>query len=217
MIQSKVLTVNGEYNVSALDINLAANTIRINGNLIVDGTRTEVNSTDSFLYDNVITLNKGEAGAGVTGRAGSPGLSGIEVDRGLLEKAVLRWNEEKQAWELGLNGSASEILTLDSDLFLREVEDDPSPKLGGNLNVSNRSIYSDAETDIVIQASAGHSVALSSPLLINDQHTENPNNDSTAVYAAPSAGGGTGLYISRESTNEELVSKKKAVAFSIIF
>jgi hypothetical protein len=49
----------------------------ITGNLTVQGTQTSVESTVTQIKDNVITLNKGETGAGIT-----LGLGGIELDRG---------------------------------------------------------------------------------------------------------------------------------------
>ena len=49
------------------------------GNLVVKGTTTQVDATDLNLKDNIIQVNSGEQGAGVT-----LGTAGIQVDRGSL-------------------------------------------------------------------------------------------------------------------------------------
>jgi len=38
----------------------------VNGNLVISGNTTSVDSTNTSIVDNILTLNKGEAGAGVT-------------------------------------------------------------------------------------------------------------------------------------------------------
>jgi hypothetical protein len=72
----------------------------VNGNLVISGNTTSVNSTNTSILDNIITLNKGEAGAGVT-----LGHAGIEIDRGSSSNVQLRWNESFDKWQLTNNGS----------------------------------------------------------------------------------------------------------------
>lgn len=78
--------VNGDYNIKVKDgskITLdtgSAGTVRVTGNLIIDGTSTSIDTTSLQIEDNIITLNKGEVGPGVT-----KGYSGIEIDRGSAE------------------------------------------------------------------------------------------------------------------------------------
>ena len=67
--------VNG--NVDASEGTSNFNNVNIAGNLTITGTTTNVETTNTNITDNVITLNKGEAGAGVTLTT-----SGIEIDRG---------------------------------------------------------------------------------------------------------------------------------------
>jgi hypothetical protein len=47
----------------------------------------------------IITLNKGEIGAGVT-----LGQAGLEVDRGSLANVRLRWNETFDTWQITSDG-----------------------------------------------------------------------------------------------------------------
>lgn len=62
--------------------------VTITGNLNVMGAATEVNTQSLSVTDNIILLNNGETGAGVT-----VGTSGIEIERGTLNNAQILWNE----------------------------------------------------------------------------------------------------------------------------
>ena len=83
------------------------------GNLIVEGDTLNVSVENLNVQDNIITLNYGETGAGVTLR-----YSGIEVDRGSLESVSFLWDDNDDTWNLkqgaGYNSSrlrVKEILT----------------------------------------------------------------------------------------------------------
>lgn len=69
------------------------NNLTVTGDLTVSGTTTTVNTTNLDITDNVITLNNGETGAGVTA-----GTSGIEVDRGSETNSSLVWDETTDRW-----------------------------------------------------------------------------------------------------------------------
>ncbi len=62
--------------------------VTITGDLNVLGGTTTVGTSNLVVSDNIISLNVGETGAGVT-----LGTSGFEVDRGTLNNAQLLWNE----------------------------------------------------------------------------------------------------------------------------
>lgn len=64
--------------------------VTIFGNLTVTGTTSTVESENLIIRDNVILLNAGELGAGVTAADNS---SGIQVDRGTLPDVLLSWYE----------------------------------------------------------------------------------------------------------------------------
>jgi len=70
--------INGNYDITTLGasdvVTISSSAVTVTGNLTVSGTQTTVNSQDTDIQDRVIVLNKGEAGAGVTG-----GTSGLEV------------------------------------------------------------------------------------------------------------------------------------------
>jgi Collagen triple helix repeat (20 copies) len=68
----------------------------ISGNLDVKGSTTMIESTNTTIKDNIITLNKGESGSGVTLNS-----AGIEIDRGNLTYQRLIWNESTGKWAAG--------------------------------------------------------------------------------------------------------------------
>ena len=98
----KVIVSNGATGTITLDTTAGASTVQgttvINGNLEVKGTTTTVESTVTTIADNIITLNEGEAGAGVSASVNY--ISGIEVDRGSFPAARLVFNEQT-AFETG--------------------------------------------------------------------------------------------------------------------
>lgn len=67
--------------------------------LDVQGTLTTINTTNLEVTDNIIVLNDGELGSGV-----SLGISGIEIDRGTATNAEILYNETNNYWTLGDKG-----------------------------------------------------------------------------------------------------------------
>ena len=80
--------------------------VRVYGDLIVDGTTTTINSTELTIEDNKITLNSNMEGDPKTEMP--DGKAGIEVNRGTEVPARLRWNESDEKWELGFGGGTVE-------------------------------------------------------------------------------------------------------------
>jgi hypothetical protein len=118
------LQVNGDYNIKSaeggkitFDTGPAASggQVLITGNLVVEGTQTTVQATDLDVNDNIITLNAGETGAGVTLI-----YSGIEVDRGSLPSASLLYDETADTWLIA-NGNAPSLNYDDSNIRLHRI------------------------------------------------------------------------------------------------
>jgi hypothetical protein len=80
--------------------------LSVSGNFTVAGNVTSVDSTITNIKDNIITLNKGEIGSGVT-----LNVSGIEVDRGDLARQRLIWNEAAGKWTAGPTSSEVALAT----------------------------------------------------------------------------------------------------------
>lgn len=94
--------VSGDYNIKSgegavitLDTGAGVGTTRVTGNLLVEGDTLNVSVENLNVQDNIITLNYGETGSGVTLR-----YSGIEVDRGSSESVSFLWDDNDDTWNL---------------------------------------------------------------------------------------------------------------------
>lgn len=93
---AKILNVNtGDYTVRVtsgqtitLDTGAGVGKVVATGNLEVQGTQTTVNSATLDIKDNIITVNSGETGAGVT-----LNTAGLQVDRGTNQDAFMIFDE----------------------------------------------------------------------------------------------------------------------------
>lgn len=192
-----VKKLNSSYTIDTTDV-------IITGNLTVQGTQTSVETTDTVIKDKTITLNDGEAGAGV-GPAGA-GTAGIEIDRGSLTNVALRWNEAIDRWQVD-NGSGFANISTTTGAGGTTVEDDPSPVLGGNLNANGYSFLSSTGS-LIFNGNIQLNYALGAPGLVAN---------AAVVYAGILGGGASGVYVVNGSAvNEELITKKRAFGFSLL-
>jgi hypothetical protein len=125
------LRVNGDYNIRAgdgakitLDTGPAASggSVRVTGNLVVEGDTFNISTTNLTIEDNIISLNTGEVGPGV-----SLVYSGIEIERGNTSSitpqnnASFLYDESTDAWILA-HGSAPGPFNFDaSSLRLKQI------------------------------------------------------------------------------------------------
>lgn len=95
-MSSKILALpSSDYKVKVksggnitLDTGLSSGITTVTGNLVVLGGTTQVSSSDLNLKDNIITLNDGESGTGIT-----LNQSGIQIDRGSYSDAKIVFDE----------------------------------------------------------------------------------------------------------------------------
>jgi hypothetical protein len=78
----------------------------LTGNLVVDGTTFVVNNQEVSTSDNLILINDGEVGPGVTG-----GTAGIEVDRGSAANYQFMFVEADDNFQVGEIGSLQAVAT----------------------------------------------------------------------------------------------------------
>jgi len=122
------LQVNGDYNIKTaeggritLDTGAGVGDVRITGNLLVEGETLTVSAENLQVNDNIITLNYGEPGAGVTLI-----YSGIEVDRGSLTRAAVIYNETDDSWGFAYGSAISGYSFGDSKIKTRTIVTDPA-------------------------------------------------------------------------------------------
>ena len=183
----------------------------VNGNLTVHGTTSTIHSTDTLIDDNFITLNAGEIG--------TPTLNaGIEVERGTSINVSLQWNETFDRWQITNDGTTfGNIATIGAGAsYLENVVEDLTPQLGGNLDVNGKTITSVGATNVVINPDLR--LQVEKALQIKEITAPGANIAGYGlIHGNVVSGGGTGIYVTHEAEiTEELISKKKALAFSII-
>tara|TARA_B100000989_G_scaffold79352_2_gene56544 strand:+ start:7734 stop:8378 length:645 start_codon:yes stop_codon:yes gene_type:complete len=213
---SQTKRIGGAYTISASGGMTIDNELTITGNLTVTGTTNSVETTNTRIKDRIVTYNDGESGAGVTG-----GKSGIEIDRGSSANALFIFDETDDKFKISTDGGSSfNRMMVTSSNGLTELVEDTSPQLGGDLDVNGKNITSaTSNEDIQIIPSGTGRVTIEAPLKLNDQAVVPPAAATGAklVYADTAAGGGTGIFFVDGSTNDELVSKSKAIVYGLIF
>lgn len=124
------LQVNGDYNIKAgegsrITLDTGAPTsggeVRVTGNLVVEGETVTVAATELAVEDNIIILNNGETGAGVT-----LNYSGVQIARGSEPDVALLYDDINDTWVLASSATIPNALNFSgSNLKLRRLLTDP--------------------------------------------------------------------------------------------
>jgi hypothetical protein len=180
---------------------LDATEVRITGNLVTLGTETSIETTNTEIFDNIVRLN-----AGVTG---TPSLNaGLEVERGSSTDVQLRWNESTDKWQFTNDGSTYyDIGATPVVGYLENVVEDTTPQLGGNLDVNGQTIL----------AASGNIPLLGNIQINNALGVPSAVSGTTTIYSATPGSAGSGIFVQNSvSAEQELVTKAKAIVFSLI-
>jgi hypothetical protein len=131
----QVVQVNGDYDIvtaegSTIRLNTGPNVgqVRVTGNLIVDGDTLTISAENLTIQDNVIVLNFGETGAGVTLE-----YSGIQVDRGSLAASTLLLDDRdtnNPVWQIAEGIPTGTFSFANSSLRVRNILTDSDTDSG---------------------------------------------------------------------------------------
>lgn len=99
--QSVKTNANPTFN----DLYLTGNAV-VDGNITITGSTSYLETTITQIRDNIILINSDESGSGVT-----EGLSGLEVDRGLLPNYQSVFEESSQLFKIGTIGGLQCVAT----------------------------------------------------------------------------------------------------------
>jgi hypothetical protein len=190
-------TLTCEGGVGIFTIN-AANTI-FNGNLTYTGNLTTV---DDFIV----------VGANNTGAVANLGLlTGLNVTTNSY--AGLRFNADVNAWQISANVYGNGA----PNTAYANIATGNATVGGANTQIQfNDSNSFGATANLTFDKSTNRLTLTGHQALANVATPANVAN-SVVIYSNAVSAGGTGLYFTSAAANDELVSKSKAIVFSIIF
>ena len=223
---SFIKNVSGPYTINTINhddpITLDSNNVIINGSLFVYGSNTFLGNVTSaevqqtYIVDNVITLNANASNLTTP----YPGPSGIEVERGSVEyNAILRWYEPSKTWQIRSNVDGAVYYNLVATTTGNtRVVDDVAPQLGGNLFTNGYAITNVTGNIFIDPATT---VSLNGNLSLQMAGNVWGNVQAYNTLIADQVGaGGTGLYVTTGDggvTSQELITKRRAIVYSIVF
>lgn len=135
----QVLKVNGDYDIITADTGTITlntgervGTVRVTGNLVVEGETLTVSAENLNVEDNIIILNFGETGTSFMPGGGiSLRYSGIQIDRGnVLAPASILYDELLDSWNFSLNTSDSTFDYSTSRIRVKEILTDTDTDSG---------------------------------------------------------------------------------------
>lgn len=137
--------INGDYTVVTSDptlgtsgnVTFVTNTMYIDGNLLIGGNSTQIIKTNLAVSDNIVYINAGETGNGVT-----LNTAGLEVDRGTSPNVAILWNETVGMWE-GTNDGTTylPITRTPTGTAIANVYADSAPAISANLDLRGHDIW----------------------------------------------------------------------------
>lgn len=120
----KTFTANAEFQENVH----IAKKLQVDGDLIVSGTTTQIDTENLVVKDNIILLNDGDLGQG-DGSGITTGAAGLEVNRGKeidgktdLPKAQILFAETPGKWKAGLENELLVVARVDDDSIESETE-----------------------------------------------------------------------------------------------
>ena len=100
------LTTDEHTDVVSIVNGIVPHSLEVQGNFTVSGSTTTVDSTTVTTADNLIVINNGEVGTGVTN-----GEAGIQIDRGLATNYEFKFDEVDDSFKIGEVGSLQKVAT----------------------------------------------------------------------------------------------------------
>jgi hypothetical protein len=190
----------GDYTGNVI---INTHTVEVNGNLDVVGNLTYINVTELNIRDPFILLNSSNTGS-------YSANSGVLVHKTETDFAGIRWSNMANSWQVSAStGTTGETGNWD-DIVIGAA--------GANTEIQ----FND---DGVFGASANYTFDVGNSRVTLQGHQVFGNIGSApasvanavAVYHNAVGGGDTGLYARTTASADELVAKRRAIAFGLIF
>lgn len=193
---------SGDYTITIAD---GTGNMTVNGNLTVAGNVTYIDVTDLVIQDPFIVLNASNSNVYLSN-------SGVLTHTTYSTYAGIRYNATSTQWEVsnnttnGTDGSWTTLSTGNASVAgsNTQVQFNDSNNFGASANL----IFDKLDSKLLLQ---GHQV------LGNIGSTPIYTGNGVALYNNTLGAGGTGVFVINSSVNDELVSKTKAIIYSLIF
>ena len=218
---AKTLKTSGDYTIKAgagsagsNTIRLDAQTVRIPGNLSIDGTQTVINSTTLTVEDQFIEVNRNNSTAGTED-------SGIFFNQGSSNHALLYYDAGNSEFQLGTTTQDAAANTI-TNITLGQLKVATTPTDGnhatsksyvdGVISGGGFTIFFTGDDSSVIQASPGATVDIAGGSNISTVATEEPdtitvslNNDLAGITSITSDASNGDLTLSANGTGEIVI------------
>jgi hypothetical protein len=178
----------------------------VTGNLTVQGNLTYINVTELNVTDPFILVN-------ASNTATYSSNSGLLTHKTSSDYAGIRYNSNSNSWEIststsssGITGSWSAIASAGS--IAAGANTEIQYNNGGALGANAAFKFDYATSRLTINGTTALGYSSVPPTSVA--------NSATMVANIPGSGG-TGIYFNNNSSQDELISKSKAIVFSIIF
>jgi hypothetical protein len=200
-----VKTTSGDYTITVAG---GLGLLTINADLDVVGNITYIDSTELKITDPFITVGANNNGAIAN--------LGLIAQKTTTSFAGLRFNTVTGDWEISDSVNADGDQISPYQPILAGVIPSTSPGLPNNsvqFNVSNVFTGNSAFTFDV----ANSKVNITGQVVLgNIATTPAATANSAALYNDTVGGGGTGVYVRNATVSDELVSKRRAIVYSLV-
>lgn len=201
--------IDGDYTIYSInagdDVIVDTNTLRVLGNLDVEGNLTYINVTELNVKDPFIVLNSSNTGS-------YPSNSGVLTHTTSSTYAGIRYDANAGTWEVSSNTDSTGLTGTWSPLSTggaigganTEVQFNDGGLFGGNSNFT----FDKSTSKVTVTGQM---------VLGNINTTPSSTANSAALYNKAEGAGGTGVYVRSNTVDDELVSKNVAKKFALIF
>ena len=217
---AKTLRTSGNYTIKtgtgasgSNSVFLDTKTTRIQGDLVVDGTRTELNTTTMSIEDQFIEVNRGNSTADSED-------SGIFFNRGTANHGLLYWDAGNDNFELGTSTNAPTVSAIDNITYANiKVNSTPAHN---NHAASKQYVDSTAASSVVIAGDDSSIITLggstdtlsllggrnisNTTVVGADSITFNLNNDLTGITSITSDASNGNLTLATNGTGDVVIN-----------
>jgi hypothetical protein len=204
--------IDGDYSINTLNpldnVNITTHTVKVFGNLDVGGNVTYINVDELNIRDPFILLNSSNTSTYAAN-------SGILTHRTSSDFAGLRWSNVNARWEVssstdttGESGSWTAIATGNAVVGAAGANTQIQYNAANDFGASAALTFDYANNQLTVDGTL---------TLGNVGATPSATANAATLYNAAVGEGETGVYVKSNTVDDELISRKKAVFYSLIF